>query len=211
MSIAERIAATLAHRIMMGELLPGAPLRQDHVAKEFDSSHVPVREAFRKLEERRLAVCVPRRGVRVAPIDRGALEELTEMRVALECLGLRAAMQASDGVDIPKLERLAKEDASTDPTDFVRLEELNVAFHLTLVAGSGMPFLIETVTSLHRTSSRLVIAMWRDLPNWQFRSSGEHQKIVEAISAGDATLACTLLEKHIRGGAIGLISGENAS
>jgi DNA-binding GntR family transcriptional regulator len=47
---AERIAHTLAERIVTGELPPGVPLRQDRIAEEFESSHVPVREAFQLLE-----------------------------------------------------------------------------------------------------------------------------------------------------------------
>ena len=43
---AERIARTLAERIVSGALAPDAPLRQDRIAEEFESSHVPVREAF---------------------------------------------------------------------------------------------------------------------------------------------------------------------
>lgn len=49
-TIARRIAGPIAERIISGELQPDAPLRQDHVARAFTSSHVPVREAFRQLE-----------------------------------------------------------------------------------------------------------------------------------------------------------------
>lgn len=49
-SVAGRIAAALAERIVSGALSPGSRLMQDHVAEEFQASHVPVREAFRKLE-----------------------------------------------------------------------------------------------------------------------------------------------------------------
>jgi len=68
-SITGQIARALAQRIVAGVLLPGAPIRQDRVAEEFRASHVPVREAFRKLEAQGLVVSEPRRGVRVAPID----------------------------------------------------------------------------------------------------------------------------------------------
>ncbi|MCK1272919.1 GntR family transcriptional regulator [Bradyrhizobium sp. 49] len=48
-TIAGRIAETIAERIISGALQPDVPLRQDHVAREVSSSHVPVREAFRYL------------------------------------------------------------------------------------------------------------------------------------------------------------------
>ena len=66
---AQRIAQSIGERIISGALQPDAPLRQDHIAREFNSSHVPVREAFRQLEAQHLVMAVPRRGVRVASLD----------------------------------------------------------------------------------------------------------------------------------------------
>ncbi|MCJ9674875.1 GntR family transcriptional regulator, partial [Neorhizobium sp. SHOUNA12B] len=59
-TIASRISRVLADRIVRGELAPGARLRQDHIAEEFETSHVPVREAFRRLEAQGLAISEPR-------------------------------------------------------------------------------------------------------------------------------------------------------
>ena len=81
---ARRIAGAIGTRIISGALQPDAPLRQDHIAREFSSSHVPVREAFRQLEAQHLVVAVPRRGVRVAPLDTNSVKEIAEMRAALE-------------------------------------------------------------------------------------------------------------------------------
>src|SRR5262245_18057473 len=88
---AGRIARSISERIVSGALQPDAPLRQDHVAREFHSSHVPVREAFRQLEAQHLVVAVPRRGVRVAPLDTNSVKEIAEMRAALEVVALRHA------------------------------------------------------------------------------------------------------------------------
>jgi DNA-binding GntR family transcriptional regulator len=79
-TMATRIAESIGERIISGALQPDAPLRQDHVAREFNSSHVPVREAFRQLEAQHLVVGVPRRGVRVAPLDENSVKEIAEMR-----------------------------------------------------------------------------------------------------------------------------------
>src|SRR5882757_1257930 len=99
-SITGQIARALAHRIVTGVLPPGAPIRHDHVAEEFRASHVPVREAFRKLEAQGLVVSEPRRGVKVAPIDPAAVIEVTEMRAALETLALRHALPKLTEADI---------------------------------------------------------------------------------------------------------------
>ena len=68
-TLAVRISRVLADRIVAGEIGPGERLRQDRIAEEFGASHVPVREAFRRLEAQGLAISEPRRGVRVAAFD----------------------------------------------------------------------------------------------------------------------------------------------
>src|SRR5438270_404379 len=62
-SIATEIARDLGRRIVTGVIAPGEWLRQDHVAEEFRASHVPVREAFRRLEAQGLVQSEPRRGI----------------------------------------------------------------------------------------------------------------------------------------------------
>ncbi len=81
-TIAARISRILADRIIAGEIEPGIKLRQDHIAEEFETSHVPVREAFRRLEAQGLVVSEPRRGVRVASFDISEIREVAEMRAA---------------------------------------------------------------------------------------------------------------------------------
>ncbi len=89
--IALRISRALAERIISGALAAGSRLPQDAVAEEFDASHVPVREAFRRLEAQGLVVSEPRRGVRVAGFSPEEVREVAEMRAALEVLALRHA------------------------------------------------------------------------------------------------------------------------
>ena len=61
-TLAARISRHLADRIIAGEIEPGSRLRQDHIAEEFGASHVPVREAFRRLEAQGLAISEPEAG-----------------------------------------------------------------------------------------------------------------------------------------------------
>ena len=90
-TIASVISRALAERIVSGEIEPGTKLRQEHVAEEFGASHVPVREAFRRLESQGLVTSEPRRGVRVAGFSLDEVKEVAEMRAALEVLALRHA------------------------------------------------------------------------------------------------------------------------
>ena len=58
-TVSDVVPQPLAERIIAGTIEPGSRLRQDHIAEEFETSHVPVREAFRRLEAQGLAISEP--------------------------------------------------------------------------------------------------------------------------------------------------------
>ena len=194
-SVADRIATTLAERIISGALAPGAPLRQDHVAEAFQSSHVPVREAFRKLEAQGLVISQPRRGVRVSQLDPGAVLEVTEMRAALEGLALHHAVPRLGRGDLDAARRaLVEGEASDQIADW---EAANRRFHLAITAPCGMPRLMASIGDLHRSDARFLFATWKQL-DWQPRSDTEHWAILDAVERGDSPRARALLETHVR-------------
>ncbi|MBL4601652.1 MAG: GntR family transcriptional regulator [Emcibacteraceae bacterium] len=196
-NIAGQIASKLAERIIVGDIPPKTPLRQDSIAEDFKTSHVPVREAFRLLEAQDLVVSEPRKGVRVAPLNAHSIMELSEMRAALEALALRDAIPNMTKSDIEKIESLVEEDEAADPEDIISLEKLNRAFHSSLAQPCQRLRLQSTIQQLRLTSSRILLAMWRQLPKWQTRSSSEHREILNAVKTQQVDLAIDLLTQHI--------------
>lgn len=195
MTTARRIAEAVAARIINGALQPGAPLRQDHIAREFGSSHVPVREAFRQLEAQHLAVAVPRRGVRVAPLDTNSVKEIAEMRAALEVVALRNAAPKFTSAHLARVElALIEADNAETIQDF---ETANRAFHGALVAPCAMPRLLASLDDLQLANSRLVFAMARS-GGWRPRSNQDHRLILQALRARNIDQACNLLARHIQ-------------
>jgi len=194
-SLSGRIARTLADRIVRGELAPGSRLMQDHLAAEFGASHVPVREAFRKLEAQGLVVSKPRCGVSVSLLDPGMVLEVTEMRAALEGLALHHALPHMAAADVDAARDALTEGESSD--EIADWEAANRRFHLALIAPCGMPRLIAAITDLHRADARFLFATWQQL-NWQSRSDAEHRKILNAVKRRDGETARELLEAHIR-------------
>jgi DNA-binding GntR family transcriptional regulator len=202
--VAARIARVLSERIILGELEPLAPLRQDHIAVEFKASHVPVREAFRRLEAQGLAVSEPRRGVRVAPLDPSSITEVSAMRAALETLALRHAIPNMAHDDVVALERILDRERATSRDDLLALEQINRSFHAALAGPCAMPRLLAAIEQLHHASSRILIAMWKRLPEWQLQSASEHEAIYRAARDKNVEEACKLLETHILGGGASL-------
>lgn len=194
-TIAVRIAETIAERIISGALKPDTPLRQDRVAREFDSSHVPVREAFRRLEAQLLVVSTPRRGVRVAPLDANSVREIAEMRAALEVVALRNAAPRLTAAHLARIE-LALIEADNAET-LAEFETANRAFHRALVAPCGMPRLLASLEGLQLANSRLVFSMAR-VAGWRPRSNQDHRLILAALRARNVDQACGLLARHIQ-------------
>jgi DNA-binding GntR family transcriptional regulator len=192
---ADRIADAIGERIISGALQPDAPLRQDHIAREFNSSHVPVREAFRQLEAQHLVVGVPRRGVRVAPLDAHSVKEIAEMRAALEVVALRNAAPKLTPAHLAKIELALIEGDNAETLQ--EFEAANRAFHQALVAPCAMPRLLASLDGLQLANSRLVFAMARNA-GWRPRSNQYHRLILQALRMRNLDQACSLLARHIQ-------------
>jgi DNA-binding GntR family transcriptional regulator len=194
-TLATRITEAIAARIVSGALQPNAPLRQDHVAREFNSSHVPVREAFRQLEAQHLVVSLPRRGVRIAPLDAASIKEIAEMRAALEVVALRHAAVRLTPAHLAAIELALIEGDNADTLQ--EFEAANRAFHQALVTPCGMPRLLASLDGLQLANSRLVFAMART-SGWRPRSNQDHRLILQAVRARNIEQACNLLARHIQ-------------
>ena len=192
-SLTGRIARDLAARIISGDLPPGHRLPQDQVAQNYRVSHVPVREAFQRLEAQGLGVIEPRRGVRVARLDPADVLEVAEMRAALETLALRHAMPRMGPEHLARAEAAMREGPSHAGPD--GQEAADRRFHEAITAACAMPRLLAAIGSLHQASARHRYATLEGL-GWQGQSDAEHAAIFEAIATGRAGMAGDFLPAH---------------
>lgn len=193
-TLAVRISKALADRIISGALEPGFRLRQDHIAEEFGASHVPVREAFRRLETQGLVVSEPRRGFRVAGLSMGEIKEVAEMRAALEVLALRHAAphltrsildQAEDAIN-----------AGDKAGDVQAWEEANRTFHRLILIPCAMPRLLKSIDDLHTASARFLFSGWR--AEWEAPTDRDHRAVLDALRAGQVEMAASVLARHVQ-------------
>jgi len=197
-TLAIKISRILAERIVSGQLAAGTRLRQDHIAEEFEASHVPVREAFRRLEAQGLVVSEPRRGVRVAGFDVREVREVAEMRAALEVLALRHAAPHLTPAILDAAEEASR--AGDRAGDVRAWEEANRQFHRLLLTPCGMPRLLAAIDDLHAVSARFLFAGWRE--EWEAPSDRDHRAILQALRAGHIEAAAATLGRHVLGGGL---------
>lgn len=196
-SIRERVRQVLLERILDGTYKPGDRLVELQIAKEFNVSQAPVREALRELEASRLIESEAYRGTRVREVSLRELQESYQVRGALEALAARLAagqFQASpkELLTIHKAYRAAAR--SKDPKRFA---ETNAAFHRLIVEASGNAVLLRTWDSLSfETLTRLSIQRMHPADaDWAI-AIDEHQVIVDALIAGDGSAAERLMQCH---------------
>ena len=84
---------TLRQAILRGELKPGERLMEIKLANKLGVSRTPIREAIRKLELEGLVLMIPRRGAEVAEITEKSLNDVLEVRKALEELSVQLACE----------------------------------------------------------------------------------------------------------------------
>lgn len=193
-TVAARISRILAERIVAGQLAPGTRLRQEHIAGEFGASHVPVREAFRRLEAQGLAVSEPRKGVRVAGFDLSEVKEVAAMRAALEELALRHAAPHMTPAILAAAEEATK--AGDNSRDVHEWEAANSRFHRLILEPCAMPRLLATIDDLHAASARFLFVAWQS--TWEARTDHDHRAILAALRKGDTETACATLARHVQ-------------
>jgi len=193
-TIAHRISRVLADRIITGVLKPDTRLRQEHIAEEFGASHVPVREALRRLEAQGLAVSKARRGVRVASFSSAAVEEATRMRSVLEGLALRQAGPNLTPNTLDRAEEVAR--ACDQAINVVQQEAANRQFHSLLLTPCEMPRLLAEIDDLQMVGSRLLfLGGNKDLVAPRF--DADHHTVLQYLRTGNLDEAVRTLERHV--------------
>ena len=199
------LASTICDRvrgdILSGRREPGAKIRLEDLKAEFGVSWSPIREAVSRLVAEGLILAEEQRGYRVAPASRADLAEVIRLRVLLESMALRAAIEKGDDAWEAEVlaahHRLSKlEGRRWAVADTEQWETWHRTYHDALIRSCESPILLQFCHLLHDMSDRYrrIFLSANELD----RDVGaEHRAITEATLARDAGNACRLLEAHI--------------
>jgi len=192
----KRAYDVIRQRITTLELAPGAVINEQELAAGLDMGLVPVREALKWLAHDGLVHITPRHGILVSDVNLPDLEQLSEMRLALEGLSARLAAQRATPDDIVVLETLREEQKQTPPGDSHRQFEVDHKFHEAVARAAHNKYLAESLERLFGLSQRL---WYMVLPRLGFlpRAVEKHVSLVEAIQARDAGLAEAIMREHV--------------
>jgi len=195
-SASRMVADALRAAIVDGRLPPGAPLRQDAVAKHFSVSAIPVREALRQLESEGWTRVEMHKGATVAPLSADEAREIYEIRAALEGLALTLAIPHHTDETLREVQALYEAaELERDPALYVARNE---AFHMSLYAPAGRPQLLEMIEALHRRGERYLRVKF-GLSEHKRVSDQEHGQLMRMVRRKDTAAAQKLIADHLLG------------
>jgi DNA-binding GntR family transcriptional regulator len=194
------IVRELRSLIIGGDLERGSRMQQDDLARRFDSSITPVREALRLLEAEGLVVSEPHRGVRVASVDLERIKAKYVNRRLLESYAMQRATRRMSRRDLDVARDLLEATTGADgnvENDRAAVREANTRFHFFFYERCAMPGLAAEIGALWDTFP------WDLLLTAEGRgrdSAAEHQAIYDAVMAGDLDAVARATEIHIANG-----------
>lgn len=196
-TIRRRIYNFLREQLLSGEIQPHQHLIEAKIAQDIGTSRTPVREALHSLELEGLIESIPRVGYVVKPISEAEVEEICEIRAAIEGVAARWAMGKATQKLIEDLKKnilISEEKAAQgDPKAFV---ELDAQFHETIARLSGSKRLQELGQTLRRHMLRYRIQSIYLIDN-VLRAIQGHKGILEAIEKGDLEEVNRAIKCHL--------------
>lgn len=184
-TLPEKVAATLAERIVDGSYPPGSRLIEALLSREFGLSHGPIRDALRSLQHAGLVTILPYRGAVVTDVTVREIKELYQVRAAL--VGLRARWIAED----PQREELVakvkapiarmQQLAGRDRAEYTRTA---LMVNRTFTESLSNNWLRSTLASLMLQTSRYTRLALTSVAHQRY-SAKQWQALLDAIESGN--------------------------
>ncbi len=196
----ERIYQELKAAILSGDIAPSTVLSQNELARKYDVSRSPVRDALRRLEQEGLVQLVPKVGALVKADDFSDAVDVTEIRSILEGYVARCLAHSVTYEELNELRgSLERVKAAIEAGDIEAFYHLERAHHDKLAAMVRNKRLVRVLESLvDPLCNRAYWAYVRRSPEAAKVMYEEHLSILAAIQEGDGSKAEALMRKHIQ-------------
>lgn len=193
---------TLREAILKGDLKPGERLMELQLAAQLGVSRTPIREAIRMLEQEGLAVTMPRKGAEVAKMTLKGMEDVLEIRAALDELASQLACQRITEEQLVRLEEKKKEFEVTLKTgDVKKIAEADVNFHDVIYEATGNPKLETLLSNLREQVYRYRVEYLKNHDNYPVLIQ-EHDAIYQSLANRNQEEAVLAIREHVENQAI---------
>ncbi len=197
---------TLVHQVIdalvagasEGLILPGDRIIEVDLAMKLGVSRVPVREALRVLESQGVVVNEPYKGIRLTPVTPERIDQLVEVRVALETAAATRSIRLgkNDGPHLETLEMIVQEmDSMAIRNDVFGFATADTSFHRTLCGFSGNAVLCDMWEMLARQMT--IIFGLSTIGKPMASIVEEHRALLKVFRLGDVLDVAREISEHI--------------
>ncbi|MCI8483744.1 MAG: GntR family transcriptional regulator [Lachnospiraceae bacterium] len=188
---------TLREAILKGELKPGERLMELQLASKLGVSRTPIREAIRMLELEGLAVTVPRKGAEVAKMTEKDMEDVLQIRKALDELAVGLACDNMTKEELEQLYIALKNfEESTRTGDVKKIAQADVEFHDAIYQAADNPKLVTMLNNLREQMYRYRVEYLKNETVYP-RLIEEHKKIYEGLQRKDKRTVMEIVSYHV--------------
>ncbi|MFW6286347.1 MAG: GntR family transcriptional regulator [Candidatus Sumerlaeota bacterium] len=194
----DMVYGALREEILSGHIEMGARLKLSDLAKRFNISAIPVREALSQLESEGLVEIRPHAGARVTSVDADTVSEIFEIMEALEVIAARRAVGRLTDEDLELLESIVNEmdHAGSDMDAWSRA---NWLLHEEVCRAAGSQILAGLLSQVMDHWQRLSSNYLGEAVLERHASAQQdHRRILKALQAGDADKAEKEIRRHNR-------------
>jgi len=196
-TIRKKVYHYIRERILTGKIAPKERLVETKIANEIGTSRTPIREALHNLETEKLVKSIPRVGYVVESMSAEDLEEICELREAIEGLALRRALEKAHKKLATGLSRnVARQEVEISKGNVGAYIELDTRFHELIAQLSGSDRIFELVQTLRRHMLRYGLQA-NSFIDTVMRSMEGHRCILEAVEKDDADAAVQAIREHL--------------
>ncbi|HEX3931821.1 MAG TPA: GntR family transcriptional regulator [Nocardioides sp.] len=197
-STADAVHSALQDAVMSGRLAPATRLTEEELARVFDVSRTPVREALSLLEAQQVVRRDDRGRLVVAEVTADDIVETDAVRQAIDGLAARLASEVARARDVDHLRWLNAELARVSGEGMAPLavSAANLRFHEAVCTVGGNRLLLTMMQALHGRVSRFHGTTFT-VPGRSAEAVAEHEAIIDAIEAHDADAAEAAARAHI--------------
>jgi DNA-binding GntR family transcriptional regulator len=185
----------LRDRILSGELSGNSRLNPAEIAALLGVSRMPVREALRQLHVEGLVTMRPNRSAFVSSLTAREVEELFEIRCALEVLAVRTAILAMTADSRAELVALKDrmDRARNDPAEWLKRHD---DFHQAICSLGGRTRLPQEIGRI-RLAIRPYLLMYMKVFNTVEMPGLEHSSLLNALASGEVRRAEAAMREHV--------------
>jgi DNA-binding GntR family transcriptional regulator len=194
-SLVDNVTERLRGALLSGEIKPGERIKVAELEKTFGVSHIPIREAFRRLEAEGMIIALPQRAAVAAGVDLEDLAGLYDLRRVIECEVIRRSVPSMTPEQVARVQEALRVLVATAPdNDSPEFWERHMDFHWSLLEPAASAWVKRSLDQMWIASQRYVRIFVSETIDDAMR---DHRELLTACKKRDGDRAEKILRRHL--------------